>query len=65
MSDAASKPKKVPVKRVGVRVKPASNVDVVHVGGVCVRRGEVVRLQEKDAEAAVAASRVLEFAPED
>lgn len=64
MSEAASKPVKKS-KRVTVRVKPHSVVDVVDLDGLQVRRGEPVRLQEKDAKAAVRASRVLEIVTED
>lgn len=66
MSDATpDKPKKSKPKHVVVRVRPSSVVDVVDLDGLQVKRGHPVRLQESDAKAAVAASRVLEIVTED
>jgi len=64
-SDAKPAKSKSAARYASVRIRAASNVDVVDLDGVQVRRGHPVRLQEKDAKAAAAASRVLELVTED
>lgn len=50
-------------KRVKIRIKPGSPVDVVDLEGVQVRAGEVVELSSKDAAEALKASLVLVKVP--